>query len=262
MIASFQALAEIPDGLRIPLITEYQSIVQNFMEHRWLPSELSGGRFSEIIYTILDGRAKGKYASVPSKPSNFYSACQKLETNTNVPRSFQILIPRLLPALYEIRNNRSVGHIGGDVDPNHMDSVAVLSACNWIMGELVRVYHQLPVREAQKIVDALAEVRIPAVWSDGNKKRVLQTNLKLPDQLLLLIATTLPEMIVTDLLAWSEAPSKKYFMKVLRDFHSKRLIEFDQKQGKIQILPPGTKRIEDIIQKHSCLEIKKKKKRR
>ena len=56
-------------------------------------------------------------------------------------------------------NNRSVGHIGGDVDPNHMDAVAVLSMANWIMGELVRVYHALNVAEAQQLVDALAEVR-------------------------------------------------------------------------------------------------------
>ena len=129
------ALSAIPSGLRTPLIAEYQSIVQNFLEHRWLPSELSGGRFSEIVYTILDGHAKSAYASSPKKPSNFKDACTKLESNSGVPRSFQILIPRLLPALYEIRNNRSVGHVGGDVDPNHMDSAAVLAMCNWVMCE-------------------------------------------------------------------------------------------------------------------------------
>ena len=127
------ALSAIPLGLRKPLIAEYQSIVQNFLEHRWLPSELSGGRFSEIVYTILDGHAKSAYPSSPKKPGNFKDACTKLENNTGVPRSFQILIPRVLPALYEIRNNRSVGHVGGDVDPSHMDSAAVLAMCNWVM---------------------------------------------------------------------------------------------------------------------------------
>jgi hypothetical protein len=56
----------------------------------------------------------------------------------------------MLPALYEVRNNRNVGHTGGDVDPNHMDSVAVLSKCNWIMGELVRVYHTSALRKLSK----------------------------------------------------------------------------------------------------------------
>ncbi|MGI8772518.1 MAG: hypothetical protein ACR2JE_13915 [Acidobacteriaceae bacterium] len=249
MIAASTALAAIPPGLRSPLILEYKSIVQNFMEHRWLPSELGGGRFSEIVYTILDGHAKGTYAASPKKPTNFLQACQKLGNNTlpHVSRSFQILIPRMLPVLYEVRNNRSVGHVGGDVNPNQMDSVAVLSMCNWVMGELVRVYHGLPVTEAQKVVDALAEVRIPAVWSDGSKKRVLQPTLRLPDQLLLLIATSVPDVTSAELLEWSEAPDKQYFLKLLRGFHKKRLIEFDEGTHKVQILPPGAKQIQDLI---------------
>jgi hypothetical protein len=247
VIAASHALAAIPSGLRVPLIEEYRSIVQNFMEHRWLPSELSGGRFSEIVYTILDGHAKGRYTTKPGKPPDFVRACRTLESNAHVPRSFQILIPRALPALYEFRNNRSVGHVGGDVDPNHMDSIAVLSICNSVMGELVRVYHNLTVSEAQKVVDALAEIRIPAVWTDGSKKRVLQPSLGLPDQLLLLTATTLPHVTSTQLLCWSEAKDKRYFMKILRAFHKNRLIEFDEANDKIQVLPPGVKKIQELI---------------
>jgi hypothetical protein len=51
-----QALAAIPSGLRLPLIAEYQSIVQNYSEHRWSPSELSGGKFCEIVFAILVDR--------------------------------------------------------------------------------------------------------------------------------------------------------------------------------------------------------------
>ena len=135
MISASTILSNIPDGLKDPLIEEYNSIVQNYMEHRWSPSELSGGKFCEIVYTILNG-FPNSFPSSPSKPNNFVDACSRLENKTNVPRSFAMLIPRLLPALYEIRNNRGVGHTGGDVNPNHMDAVAVLSMSNWIMGEI------------------------------------------------------------------------------------------------------------------------------
>jgi hypothetical protein len=250
-------MSAIPAGLRKPLLSEYQTIVQNFMEHRWLPSELSGGRFSEIVYTILDGQAKNAYASKPNKPGNFPQACQKLENNAlpHVPRSFQILIPRVLPALYEIRNNRSVGHVGGDVDPNHMDAVVVLSMCNWIMGELVRVYHGLSIAEAQQLVDALAEVRIPAVWSDGNVKRVLQPSLKLPEQILLLVATSLPSVSPIELIKWTEAKDKGYFMKLLRGLHKKRYVEFNETADTVQILPPGAHYIQQLVQMKNIANI-------
>jgi hypothetical protein len=257
VIAASAALSAIPSGLREPLLSEYQTIVQNFMEHRWLPSELNGGRFSEIVYTILDGHAKNAYANKPSKPGNFPQACQKLENNAlaHVPRSFQILIPRMLPALYEIRNNRSVGHVGGDVDPNHMDAVAVLSICNWIMGELVRVYHGLSIAEAQQVADALAEVKIPAVWSDGNVKRVLQPGLKLPDQILLLVATSLPSVSPTDLIKWTEASDKRYFMKLLHGLHKKRYVEFSETADTVQILPPGAQYIQQLVRQKNLVNI-------
>ena len=252
MVNASSALSSIPSGLRGPLIDEYKSIVQNFLENRWLPSELSGGRFSEIVYTILDGYAKSKtYASKPSKPSDFVQACRKLENNANVSRSFQILIPRMLPALYEVRNNRSVGHVGGDVDPNHMDAVAVLSMCNWIMAELVRVFHGLTVGEAQKVVDALAEVRIPLIWSDGKIKRVLQPAIKLGEQVLLLVATSVPDVSVSDLLAWIEYDDKKYFMRTIRTLHSKRLLEFTESIDRVRVLPPGAKLVQDLVRKKS-----------
>ncbi len=247
MITAAQALSVIPSGLRTPLIAEYQSIIQNFLEQRWLPSELRGGRFSEIVYTILDGHARSRYASAPTKPANFKNACANLENNTHVPRSFQILIPRLLPALYEIRNNRSVGHVGGDVNPNHMDSAAVLAMCNWVMCELVRVYHRLSTTDAQKVVDSLAEMHIPVIWSDGNVKRVLQPKLKLHQQLLLLIATSVPDVAIRDLIEWTEYHNKGYFMNLLREMHRNRLIEYTESTGRTQILPPGTKEVEKLV---------------
>jgi len=257
MITASAALSAIPTGLRDPLIAEYQSIVQNFLEHRWLPSELSGGRFSEIVYTILDGHAKKSYASKPSKPADFVTACRALEKNKqpHVPRSFQILIPRILPALYEIRNNRSVGHIGGDVDPNHMDSVAVLSMCNWVMAELVRVFHGLSVSEAQRVVDLLAEMKVPIIWSDGNIKRVLQPKLKLPEQLLLLIATSIPDVSVGELMTWTEYKDKKHFLRTLRTLHRSRLVEYTESSARIKILPPGNNAVQNLVRKKSLTGI-------
>jgi hypothetical protein len=185
-MSAASALSAIPDGLRLPLLAEYQSIVQNYAEHRWSPSELSGGKFCEIVFAILDGYAKGSYIASPSKPPDFVSACKRLEQYTQVPRSFQILIPRLLPALFDVRNNRGVGHVGGDVDPNHMDALFALSSCNWVMAELVRVYHSLSVAEAQRLVDSLVERRIPLVWESGDIRRVLDPSMTVRDQILVL----------------------------------------------------------------------------
>jgi hypothetical protein len=243
-------LASIPAGLRDPLFSEYQQIVQNFMERRWSPAELSGGRFCEVVFTVLDGHAKGVFASAPSKPGNFVGACRSLESNTSAPRSFQILIPRLLPALYEIRNNRGVGHVGGDVDPNSMDASAVVSISSWVLAELVRVFHDLKTEEAEIAVNAIAERRIPIVWSNGVMKRILDTKLNLPEQILVFAATSQASVKTTDLEKWTEVSSKAYLMRVLRGLHKVRQIELDESTSLVAILPPGAKLAENIVAKN------------
>lgn len=236
-----QLLAVVPAGLREPLFAEFNSIIQNFLEGRWSPSELSGGLFSEIVYTILLGHAKGTYAKKPSKPGNFVDACRALEKNTHVPRSFQILIPRMLPALYEVRNNRGVGHVGGDVDPNFMDSTLVVGMARWVVGELVRVFHDVTIAEAQTTVDSLSEVMLPIVWSEGGIKRVLDPSIPLKKQIMILVGSTPSKTKQTDLDRWIEPQSPGYLARALRELHSSRHVEFDEAEGLVQLLPPGAK---------------------
>jgi len=250
MIAN-NAMTAIPVGLRRPLLSEYKSITQNYSEHRWSPSELSGGKFCEIVHSILDGHAKEAYPSSPSKPSDFVGACRRLEQNKHVPRSFQILIPRLLPALFEVRNNRGVGHAGGDVDPNHMDATFVMTSCNWIMAELARVYHNLSIKDAQALVDSLVERRIPLVWEGESIRRVLDPTMKLRHQILVLLSTSTGPVATSDLLVWTDYKNHSYFVKLLRGMHSERLLQLSGGEAHVQILPPGSEQAADVIRKNS-----------
>lgn len=237
----------IPDGLRIPLIEEYNSIIKHFTERKWTSSELSGGKFSEIVYTILEGYSAGSFKKNPSKPRNMVEACRDLEKNINVPRSFQILIPRMLPALYEVRNNRNVGHVGGDVDPNMMDSQLVVSTCSWIMAEIIRVFHNTTTEDAQKAVDIITERRIPLIWSNGLVKRVLNPKLSIKDQILLLVHSCSTPVSPDLLYEWTEYKNVTYFRKLLDELHQKRLVEYSKVRKQISILPPGEKYVEETI---------------
>jgi hypothetical protein len=249
MIDAKDALSAIPAGLRDPLLNEYSKISQNYFEHRWEPSELSGGRFCEVVYTILDGHAKSAFAAAPAKPANFPQACRNLENNTHAPRSFQILIPRLLPALYEIRNNRGVGHVGGDVDSNPMDATAVLTMASWILAELVRVFHGVDIPSAQKIVDALAERPMPLVWEGGGTKRVLVADLKLREHMLVLLASSAEPVPVAELQAWMKYGNRQYLRRLLVDLDDERLVLFDEGKDQARILPPGVKIVSDLIER-------------
>jgi hypothetical protein len=241
------ALSQITKGLRNPLLEEYRKIVTNFFEHRWDAAELGGGRFCEVVFSILDGHAKGSYPSQPSKPRDMVSACRALESNTNVPRSFQILIPRMLPALYEIRNNRGVGHVSGDVDPNAMDASAVYSIASWIMAELVRVYHALDVHSAQGIVDALAERPIPLVWQGDGTKIVMDPTWSMRDQILILLSSSADPVKVDELQKWLKYNNRAYVIRIISNLDKERLVHFIRPESTVRLLPSGAVAVSALV---------------
>ena len=242
-------LAGIPAGLRKPLLKEYDSIIQAYYEGRWSPAELSGGRFCEIVYTILDGHTSGTFARSPSKPRNFVDACRRLESDTGVPRSFQILIPRILPALYEVRNNRNVGHVGGDVDPSRMDAGFVVETTKWILAELIRVFHSTTPEEADRAVQQLATITVPIVWDGGDVRRVLDPKMSLKNQVLLLASTSPGGATLEELERFIEPKTQGYLTRTIRALHSDRLIELRESTGLVRVLPPGAVEVAKLIQK-------------
>jgi hypothetical protein len=146
-------------------------------------------------------------------------ACHALERETQLPRSLRVQIPRMLLALYEIRNNRGVGHVGGEVDPNHMDAIAVLYMSKWIVAELIRVFHNIDPAEASAAVDSLVERELLVIWTVDGKKRILADNLTLRDKtLLLLLLYSEPGTVDgADLCSWVEAANpRSYRRDVLR----------------------------------------------
>lgn len=255
MINPTQVLANLPAGLRDPLIQSYQEIARNYVEHRWEPSELNGGKFSETVFSIIDGAIKGIFPTKPSKPKDMVKACRDLETTPADAkrigdRSLRILIPRMLLGMYEIRNNRNVGHVGGDVDPNFMDSTAVYTMASWVLAELVRIFHATTTDEAQVTVNELVERKHPLIWEVDGLRRVLDPQMNKTDQTLLLLYSQPTWVLEKTLIQWVEYSTLSMFRKhILNPSHVARLMEYDQSQGKVRITPLGSKDVEERILK-------------
>ncbi len=242
-----KALGGLPATIRAELLTALGEIVRNFRERRWEPSELNGGKLCEIVYTILRGHVDGTIPVHAAKPQNMVDACRALEKadDKRFPRSVRIQIPRLLVALYEVRNNRGVGHVGGDVNPNAMDARLVLESSKWLVAELVRVFHNLSTDDAVKVVDSLVERTIAVVWDVGPRKRVLQSDLSLREQTLLLLYSAPGPVSEEDLVAWVEPSSAAAYRRdVLRKAHIARLIEYDSAKAMVHLSPKGVEYVE------------------
>jgi hypothetical protein len=242
------ALGQLPAGLRNELVTEFRKIAQNYRERRWEAQNLDGGRLCEVAYTILDGYTLGgQYAQKASKPRNFENACKELEHRTGYPDSARITIPRVLFALYDIRNRRGVGHVGGDVDANHMDAEFVLAAAKWVVAELIRIFHDVDVRMATYVVDALVDRTLPIIWEVDGLKRILDTTRSLAEQTLLLLYAEPSSISEKDLAANLEQERLPNYRRVLGRLHKARMVEWNKVTGLVTLGPPGRKDVEDRL---------------
>lgn len=242
-------LGNIPAGLRTPLIIEFNTIIKNYIERRWEPAELDAGKLCEVIYSILEGYVENNYSSKPKKPNNMFAACLAFEKADKMKfnRSVRIQIPRMLIAIYEVRNSRGVGHVGEDVDPNYMDATLVMNMSKWLMAELVRIFHDVDTTTATGAVESLIEKTSLLVWDVDGKKRVLDVKLTTNQAVLVLLYNSTTAVAEKDLFEWTDYKNLTLFRKILSKLHKSRFVEYDKVKKIVHLSPSGVDSVEKEI---------------
>jgi len=212
---------------------------------------LRAGKLAEVILRILQYTLTKTYTPLTNSLGNFKDECERLEKSpkTAGPDGLRILMPRALSFLYTLRNKRDMGHAGGEVDANEIDSLTATRLADWCMCELIRTIHKLPLEDAQILCDAIAERHLPEIWNVLGRKRVLNPSLNYRDQTLLLLYSAIDTGIaIEDLFAWTEHSHRTNFRRaVIGNLHSARLIEWDRETEMAIISPTGIEEVEQII---------------
>lgn len=246
-----KVLSDLPNELRDAVIEAFGNVRRNYIEGRWEPSELNGGKFSEVVYRILEWYTSKPRDFTPLgvQIKDFKTAVKRFENKTDMLNSIRFHIPDALAFLYTVRNKRGVGHPGGDINPNRMDAEITLGMTNWIMAELVRIFHASTVNEAQQTVEALVEKRNALVWEVANVKRILDPDMSHKDRVLVLLHSSHPSPIADkELLEWCEHSNPSAFRtQVLNKAHKEKLIEYDTAQQQVYLSPSGVEAAEQLL---------------
>lgn len=245
------ALAGVPSQFRSRLISAYESVKRNHAEGRYESTGLAAGKFCEVVLRLLQHSVTGVSTPFGTRISNYPDECRKIiaSSSTSAVESLRTIIPRALVFMYTMRSKRGIGHVGGDVEANQIDTATLARLADWVICELIRIHHGLSLEEAQDLVDALAMRTIPDIWEVSGKKRVLRQGLSASQQTLLLLYSEPTSFVLAeDLCEWVEYSQPSMFKRnVLRPLHKSRLIEFDEESAAVYLSPLGVREVERSV---------------
>lgn len=246
-----EALISVPAELADRLIEAYRGLKLAFLDSQHDLCGLRCGKFCEAMVRVLQHHVDGTYMPLGCQLTDFRKECDSLERKpvAAAPESARVIIPRALNFLYTIRNKRGIGHIGGDVDANVIDAMTCVQLADWCLCELIRLVHDLPLTEAQELLDLLCQRSTPFVWKVGKLKKLLIPGLDFKSQtLLLLYSEPSGSAAVETLIQWTEYSNKTvYTRSVLDALHDSRLVHFDRSTNAVTISPSGIRKVEQEL---------------
>jgi hypothetical protein len=220
------------------LLQAYDEAKRNYYEGGHRLSEVEGGRFCEAAFRILEEATLGTYTPIGGQldTDKLQRRLSQLPSASH-PKSIRLHIPRSLRVVYDIRNNRDAAHLADGIDPNIQDATLVISVLSWVLAELVRLYHGVSAKEAQRIVDDLSTRRAPVIQEFGDVPRILRTDLRAGDYaLVLLYHMSVKGASLTDLTKWVRPSMRGNIRRTLRNLDEKAHVHQSGEHFEITLL--------------------------
>ena len=248
------ALANVPADYRSRVIKSYLELKSRHAERKHDAAGLSAGKLCETVLRLLQNQLGQTVTPFGQPIPNFHDVCESFAKvpKANGNESLRIVIPRALAFLYTLRSKRGIGHIGGDIDANAIDGSTIGRVADWIVCELIRIFHKMSLEDADALISSLAARDLPDIWEVGGKKRVLRHDLDFKQKALLLLYQTVDSAVLAeDLCSWSKYSNLGVYRKqVLRPLDAANLIEYDRENETVMISPLGSQRVvEEILRR-------------
>ena len=235
-----------PDEIAEALVDSYVRALGQFKNGNWQYFGNEVGQFVECARRIIEFEISGTTIHLSDKLPIFTERLlQTWETaNPAALDEYRIVIPRILYAMYCIRNKRGMIH-KSSIDPNKMDAVFLLYNTKWVLAEICRLNTNQSFSDAEDAINAIMNRESSLIWNTGKSLRILDSSMKIPDQVLCLLYVK-DNQLDTELQNETEYSNSSRFKTLLKELHKNRFIEYSE--GSCKLSPKGVLLAETLMQ--------------
>ncbi|HVS69287.1 MAG TPA: hypothetical protein VHE56_12095 [Mycobacteriales bacterium] len=235
--------AGIPDLLVNELLDAFAEAKRRFHSNDLRPQAVEGGRFSEAVFRVLQWATTGAFTPVGKTLPTVDKLLETLRNSATGNDSVRLHIPRTLRLIYDVRNKRDAAHLADGIDPNFQDATLVIRNMDWVLAELVRLYHNVSANQAQQIINDLVAKDVPVIQEVDGFPRVLR-ELKASDYVLVLLTWRgAGGSTFQQLREWVRPKMRTNLRRTLEALDAKNFIHLSG--DTVTILRPGEKYVED-----------------
>jgi hypothetical protein len=214
----------VPAGLVDELLEAFAEAKRRYYRGDLRPNEVEGGRFTEAAFRVLQwGLSGGKYTALgTSMPAvdRLMMFCE----NAKGPDGLRLHIPRTLRVIYDVRNKRDAAHLADGIDANVQDAALVVHCMDWVLAELVRVYHDVSPTEAHEIIVDLVSKEVPVIQEFDGFPRILRDLAASDFVKVLLYWRGSQGALMSELLEWVRPSMKTHLRRTVRGLEEKHLV--------------------------------------
>ena len=155
------------------LVNSYVDVKDNHVKGDDESAISKAGKFVENVFRILKFILNGKILpEIKQWDFNDISEDLRNANSTKFPESVRILIPKIaLSLIYEPRNKSGAVH-QKPINPDFIDGKLVVGACDWIIAEILRIYHTRDTDAVNKLIQNVVKDYIPVIQKVGDEKFV------------------------------------------------------------------------------------------
>jgi hypothetical protein len=178
------------------LLKDFVDIRRHYISSDYRSLLAKSGTFSETVAQILIYLSESMIISTKEIKIN---ELEKRLVNANLNLSLKTVIPRMLITIYKLRSSRGGAHQSDEISPNYIDANYIHTCCNWIICELIRLYHDSDVDKAVKIIAHISKTNFPLLEEIDGETLILEENLKIREQILALLFSNYPQRVSLDI---------------------------------------------------------------
>lgn len=243
--AGFDA-AGLPAAVTQRLLNEYTETKRRYHLADHQPTAVDAGRFAEAALRVIEHVLFGAHTPLNKSLASFNAhRLAQFESATSTHESLRIHVPRALFSVYAVRNKRDAAHLNDGIDANLQDATYVVGVLDWVLAELVRIYHNVSPSEAQAIINDLIVREVPVIEEIAGQP-VLSKPLGVSDRILVFLYRGGRDagLAIAELQRQMRHPDRSNLSKSVKTLDAKGLVLLHPDSGRAHITSKGMADVE------------------